>query len=316
MILAEAAQQRAETRALMQRAPQAVFDVAMGLAEHDALPKELQPYFPVIFSGRGNLDNLWETGLCAHGSKHCHGTSILRLPGETLHLHQGAKGLVPVLHDVPVAGVRLGKDAVLATGASLPLEPKDLVFLGAETATMQDPLTGRAGKPQHTLYFAGQALLFESASTQAAFADAYAEAIARASTQRRAHIIDPFPVLAGDSGGTSGGSRQATPYLQNQIDVLFIRVDFSDFPGAPVSQTDLEASLAEVNTHIANFSYAQAGIDFTVTETVYRMPDTGENYAQTGDNDGLLEDAKLLAAADFTLGNYDVVAVFFRSYRA
>ena len=160
VILAEAAQQHAETRALMQRAPQAVFDVAMGLAEHDALPKELQPYFPVIFSGRGNLDNLWETGLCAHGSKHCHGTSILRLPGETLHLHQGAKGLVPVLHDVPVAGVRLGKDAVLATGASLPLETKDLFFLGGETATMQDPLTGRVGKPQHTLYFAGQALLF------------------------------------------------------------------------------------------------------------------------------------------------------------
>ena len=92
---------------------------------------------------------------------------------------------------------------------------------------MQDPLTGEGGKPQHALYFAGKPMLFESEWTQAAFIEAYTEAIERAAKDRSARIIDPFPVLAGNTGGNTAGSSQATPYQEDQIDVLFVRVDFA-----------------------------------------------------------------------------------------
>ena len=80
VLLAEAAQQAAEAR-LMQRLPQAAFDVAMSLVEHAALPEDLQPYFPVIFSGRGDLDNRWATHVLEDGTKQCRGHSVLRLRG-------------------------------------------------------------------------------------------------------------------------------------------------------------------------------------------------------------------------------------------
>lgn len=99
--------------------------------------------------------------------------------------------------------------------------------------------------------------------------------------------------------------------MDDTIEVLFIRVDFSDFPGAPVSQGDLETTLTTVANNIEEFSYNAATIVSTVTPTVYRMPNTGASYAVAGDDNGIQSDAQALAAVNYTIGNYDVIAVFF-----
>ncbi|MGJ8697377.1 MAG: Calx-beta domain-containing protein [Verrucomicrobiaceae bacterium] len=120
------------------------------------------------------------------------------------------------------------------------------------------------------------------------------------------------PTLAGSDGGDHASApTDATPYQEDQIDVLFIRVDFSDFPGAPVSKAALETTLATVDGHLANYSYNQAGITYTVSDSVYRMPSTGASYAVNKANDDIQTHARALASADFTLSNYDVIAVFF-----
>ena len=310
-IITQAVQEYDKVLALMQTTPAAVFDLAMSLTAHAALPTELQPFFPVIFSGLGDLDQQWATQLREDGSKSCQGHSILRLHRETLTVQKGERAMVPVLNNVPLAGIRLGKNAVISTSASVPLNEEDLAFLGADQLHTQDPVNGETGRSEYALYFAGQAHLFESVSTLKAFEAAYSEAFAEAGKMLNASLINPFPVLAGNIGGNTAGSNQATPYQADELKVLFVRVDFSDFTGEPVSKTDLEATLASVNSHIENFSYNQAGITYTVSTTLYQMPKTGTSYAVNGDNDGLIEDARDLASADFTLGNYDVVAVFF-----
>jgi uncharacterized delta-60 repeat protein len=103
--------------------------------------------------------------------------------------------------------------------------------------------------------------------------------------------------------------------MDNDINALFIRVDFSDFPGeaSSISKAALEATLATVATRINQYSYGAASLASTVSTTLYRMPATGASYATAGNNDGIRDAARTLAAADFTLTNYDVVAVYFPS---
>jgi hypothetical protein len=55
-----------------------------------------------------------------------------------------------------------------------------------------------------------------------------------------------------DGGGTGGGGAEEAPTMDNHINALFIRVDFSDFPGEAnsVSKAALEMTLATVATRI------------------------------------------------------------------
>jgi len=98
--------------------------------------------------------------------------------------------------------------------------------------------------------------------------------------------------------------------------VLIIRVDFSDLPGAPEgysSATVQSIADSQIAPYYVKSSYGLTSLTNTVTTSVYRMPQTAADYATNGNNDTLHADAENAAAADYTIANYDRIIVFFAS---
>ncbi|HEY3761989.1 MAG TPA: hypothetical protein VGN23_09600 [Verrucomicrobiae bacterium] len=110
-----------------------------------------------------------------------------------------------------------------------------------------------------------------------------------------------------------------TAWTTGGKNVLVIRVDFSDIPGAPEGYTASQVQNiadTQIAPYYAKSSYGLTSMTNTVTASVYRMPKTGLYYATNvvgGDNDDLHADAENAAAANYTIANYDRIIVFFPS---
>ena len=114
------------------------------------------------------------------------------------------------------------------------------------------------------------------------------------------------------TGAPATAAEPATAWTLGLKEVLVIRVDFSDFPGEPISQA---AALAVLNTGVKSLfedmSYGKTSINATISDNVYRMPQTGSAYA-LADNEGQMHtDARNAAAAHYTLSSFDRIVVVF-----
>ncbi|MCP5535149.1 MAG: hypothetical protein H7A51_02820 [Akkermansiaceae bacterium] len=299
---------------LMADEPSEAIKRAISLAEYAALPEAMRPYFEQPLNTSGSIDLLWATSEVPDQGRECHHHNTVTIQGEKLRAYPAGRHMLPVMHEVPISGIRLGGVAVIGSSPVRKIPESErtaakALFAAAELTS--DPLTNRPVDGKHVALIAGKVYQFESAATLAYVEQTLLESIDQAEKNRVAVVKHPFEWLAGNTGGDSGEGVDATPYQEEQIDVLFIRVDFSDFPVSPVYKPDLESTLNTVDGHLNNYSYGQAGITYTVSDSVYRMPRTGASYATAGDNDGIQTDARALAAADYTIADYDVIAVFF-----
>lgn len=103
-----------------------------------------------------------------------------------------------------------------------------------------------------------------------------------------------------------------TPHTVGSKQVLVIRVDFSDFPGEPVSQAAAQSVMQSgVKPFYEDISYGDTTIVPTVSAQTYRMPRTGASYATANDNTALHADARSAAGVHYTLGTYDRIIVVF-----
>ena len=320
---------------LMQRSPKAALKGAVALNDWAKLPEDLKPFFPRVFSAIGDIDLLWETGIGpsdetsdhadAENHLNCQHHNKATIGGEKLTAYGADRAILPVVFSAPLAGVRIGDSVLITDSPVVNLSEND--FEGANSlypesaAGDNDAITGSLVENGQKTLIAGEILNFQRDDLLEHVDQTLTSAFDEAAKERVTSVKQPFEFLAasGGTGSTSSGTA-ATPYQQDDINVLFIRVDFSDFPGAPVSATDLQATLATVASRVDEFSYGAASVTSTVTTQVYRMPRRGDSYALdagTGGNDSgnddIHTDASALAAADYTLGNYDVIAVFFPS---
>jgi hypothetical protein len=105
-----------------------------------------------------------------------------------------------------------------------------------------------------------------------------------------------------------------TPWTIGTKQVLVIRVDFSDRPGAPGGMTAANVQTI-MDTETAPFfvrsSYQLTNLVTTVTTSVYRMPQTAAYYAANNATGQLHTDAENLAAAHYPVATYDRVIVFY-----
>lgn len=109
----------------------------------------------------------------------------------------------------------------------------------------------------------------------------------------------------------------ATPHTIGVKQVLVLRVDFPDRPGAPIAaQTVQQVMDNEVNPMISAFSYRRTSLVTTVSEKVYRLPHTATSYAtpppvyvlgQPTEVDAFHADAVDAASADFDTSKFDLV---------
>jgi len=308
---------------LMREDPAKALKEAISISEYAALPDELKPYFERPYSVRGDVDLLWETSLheCAHGEgcseshRSCFHRNTVSVNGIKYEAFSETKRHLPVLQNIPLAGIQLDHQVVITESPILHVNQTDFE---AAASLFPEGVRYDSENSSNAVIIAGMLHTMDTAQEIAAVEKVLTQVASEAVAERTSYVENPFEWLAGNTGGDDGEPPQATPYQEDQIDVLFIRVDFSDFPGEPITQTALETTLSTVNSHLNNFSYGEAGITYTVTNQTYRMPSSGANYAtdsSAGDgidgNDRIQTDARALASADYTIANYDVIAVYF-----
>ena len=109
--------------------------------------------------------------------------------------------------------------------------------------------------------------------------------------------------------GCSTTPARASAWTEGQKRLLFIRVDFSDLPGAPFADTTGTNLLTSLNSFYTEMSYGRTsfslpGTGSEVTPT-FRMPQPGAWYGTNNNYNQLRADARqrrLLALTDERLG--------------
>jgi hypothetical protein len=110
---------------------------------------------------------------------------------------------------------------------------------------------------------------------------------------------------------------QPSPYTVGNKRVLYIRVDFSDDPGEPITVAGAQAVITELDRYYQAASFNQTRMTGTVTPTVLRMPRTKASYGSMNATSQLLNDARSAAtSAGFPQSSYDFEVVAFRRISA
>ncbi|HYF50103.1 MAG TPA: PKD domain-containing protein [Planctomycetota bacterium] len=114
--------------------------------------------------------------------------------------------------------------------------------------------------------------------------------------------------LMGGEGG-SGQIAAAGPGINKTgaNTLLYVRVDFSDKPGEPVTVANAQSSMSVVNSFFQDNSYGMCSINTTVTTQVYRLPQTAAYYANAFG--ALINDATNAANAHYSTNNYNLLVV-------
>lgn len=130
----------------------------------------------------------------------------------------------------------------------------------------------------------------------------------------------PGPQVAREALGVTTGVTVSPPIAADAPNahtvgtqrVLVVRVDFSDFPGEPVSLAAAQDMMdSNVRPFLENSSYGATTVATTVSSSVYRMPQTGRAYALAGADSQLHTDARNAASVDNPLSNFDRIIVVF-----
>ena len=308
---------------LARKQPSLANEQLLSLAELADLPEPIRAVSEQAVSGNGSIDLRWSNSggdsdhhECRHHSVAFIGDKSWRVNGPD---YIDAK---PPRANVPISGHLIKGDLLVSTSPIRKVSGKDLAaarkLFPVANPDGIDPVTGNAIKPGQSTVAAiigGQIYQFEKESTVDQVAAVVAEADQRADDEKTYTPQYPFSFLAalvGNGSAAQGTPVAATPFQVDNINVLFIRVDFSDKPGEPVSVTDLQTSLSITNTNLQNYSYSAASLISTVTTQLYRLPSPSTTYANSASgSSALMAATRTLAAADYALANYDVVAVSF-----
>ena len=316
--LLEMARQRTAMLAELARTrPAAARERLMSIGDLARLPEAVRRECEQPWSAAGDFILQWEATENPDGSIDCRHRHLVRSGGESAeafgpHLRDATRSLSGgFLQGHKIGGIVLLDDAVARRLDAGEVTEAERWFSPA--AKTLDPVTGNDAADGIPAVVAGRIHRFESEETLAAFEETMREARDSAREADVLALRNPYPVLADNGGG--GGGTEAAPTMDDDINALFIRVDFPDFPGEAnsISKAALESTLATVATRIDQYSYGAASLTYTVSNTLYRMPATGASYATAGNNDGIRDAARALAAANYNLASYDVVAVYFPS---
>ena len=299
---------RAEMLQLIQSDPQRALAVTVPAEIRRALPPEVVALLEARLAGRGELSLV----------------AAVPAPGEPAPVAMRRRAVLGgATYTANVYGRRepqTGKEGVALHGIALDrqlalhesplrvLEPGEFSSgTAAENCPVSDlpvlPLAADAGVNTAGLNVAEVAgRTVEFCDTASDMVVTYAQRLEMAEDGSGPRLVDT-PARAAEA---------ATAWTLGTKQVLVIRVDFSDVPGEPMSQA---AALNVMNNSVRPFfediSYGLAGLNATVSDTVYRMPQTGGAYARD-DNEGQMHtDARTAAGAHYTVANYDRVIVLF-----
>ncbi len=313
--VALAKQRRASMLGLIRGNPERALALTVPASVLKQLPAEVLNELESRVSGVGDFSVLG--AIRAIGGPAVEPTQrFVRLNGRTYRasvsgwrLGEGTKSGIP-LHGIVLDGVMALHEGVLreleadeTPGAATPV----IDLRGAAEKSLASPAVfGEAGG---RIYRFGSTEQLRQMETRFETAEAQAG-------PRPAQSADEILNQNAPTGGSSSTNLPNPPsaWTTGGKNILIIRVDFSDLPGAPYSAPFVQ-SLADsqISPYYFKSSYQQTSLTNTAATPLYRMPQTANYYATNGANDQLHSDAEAAASADYTLANYDRIIVVFPS---
>ena len=313
-----ARQRRAALLEMIQADPEKALASAVPAAVAGNLPAEIRAEVETRVSGMGDLSVLI---FCpAPGGAPVE--SIQRnvsVNGQTYQAYvYGRRASQTSRRGIPLNGIALGGVLALHEGAIRELEKNEVVAPGKTVSDVPASTANPAG---------GEPVIAEMGGEYYRFASAVHLHEVEGALEAAESGVSPFPTRPAASvlqspGQSSNGSTSANPpsaWTSGLKRILYIRVDFSDFPGDPTFPGGPAGTAAflqnladtQVSPFYVKSSYGLTSLTNIVTSQLYRMPQTAASYATSGNNNGLHNDAEALAAANYTLSSYDRIVVVF-----
>lgn len=304
--------------------PARALENAVSWSEYQALPEELKPYFEQPFNTVGNLRVL---PVC---DPHAGSEPVrtLEIDGKSWNASVFGRRLEQDTKEgAPLAGITLGGSAAISEGvfeilSSDDAETLDSLPVGNRDAGL-DFATGKPlGENPITALAGGRRFFFND---QTSISDVN-ERLAKMDQTPGPHGGARMVFELADAGDGSQGIawetanlmvlEQASSWTETPKSVFFIRVDFSDLPGAAVTQAALDQVLdTSVANSISEISYGKTTINASVSSMTVRLPSPSSTYLPSN-NDLLYNDAisaYQAIAGGGALAGYDIVGVHFPS---
>lgn len=329
-----ARERRAVMEALILSDPEIALREAVTLDVYESLPAAIRRETEEPFSALGDVTIL---PVCQIGSNglplRTEARVETRLGDEVLRTAViGRRLAIDTKERTPVQGIRLGENAALRPAVFHQFQRQEISVAEAKYPLAnlradRDFLSGEPLGATPVVAVSGGRIFKFSDPESMADAERHLAALDRrpgphsgASVMFLPMPADPETNAFNLAEAALNSSLAASSWTETQKKVFFIRVDFPDFPGAPVSDTALASTLnTTVSNAILEMSYGKTWIEGTVSNQVTRMPNastfyTPVNGSGSSNNDQLHTDAKNQYLADnpgFDFTQYDIIGVFF-----
>ncbi|HEY6167967.1 MAG TPA: LamG-like jellyroll fold domain-containing protein [Verrucomicrobiae bacterium] len=294
---------REELARLIRENPQRALELAVPASVRGQLPAAVLALLEQPIDGRGDLTLMAALPEPGKAPERPANSRYAIVDGQKFNAFVFGRRLgQPTRWDIPLHGVALGKDVALDDSPVRVLEPAEAAV--AKAALPADPVCSFSG-------------LVTTANNSEVALDVGGSTIFLCSPEHAAHLAaslaeteNLLPIGAGDPAKSN-----TTDYRQNgNRKILLIRVDFSDYPGGSMTDTEGTNCITSLVNTFSNWSYgrlivADAGAGSDVTP-VLRMPQSNAGY---NGNDGQLQtDARAAALSNgFDYATYDLDAVCF-----
>ena len=254
----------------------------------ERLPEAVRPYLETTLAGVGVLE---VSALCdfvpSTDLRRTHYERTLTFEGRAYRAHLYGRRLGLTTRTIHVFGVAVGDDVALHERPVVPLTSEEL-----------------AARPS---------LLRGCAACVAAHVGAEVKVFpdARSLDELEARLVRTEETVA-PGLDAPGGPVPLSVWTEGEKKVLYIRVDFSDLEGEPVSEASALKTLDEdTDQFYQDGSYEKTSLVGTVTP-VLRMPQTAAWYKANGDSQLLTDGRAAALAAGFDPAGYNLDIVAFK----
>jgi hypothetical protein len=310
--LTTAATRRADLQRLMSENPGAVLAHALPASKLMAVPTELAAVVEQRWHGFAQLSVL--------PAEADNRVQLILPDGRVFDVQlYGDRRYLRTKEDLPVHAVLFGDRAIIEDSPISIFVPTELEAIGRSTA-LRFVRNGRDAQTNARItgdiveaLVGDRVLQFQSVENLEQFKQRLIGA--ERALGPRTDILAILRGMPGDSAAAPQPLQPTarSPWTETPKTVFFIRLEFPDLPGEPVTQETLAAALnGPTSDAIRAFSYGKTWIEGSVSDQVVMLPSSSAVY--TNDMTALYEDAQLAfdaLATGVDLSSFDIVGMYF-----
>jgi len=298
--------------------PKNALKSAVSYKEYASLPKTIKPFIEEPFSRQAELvvmpiEARNNIGQLPQGSSNIH--VYLETPINTTQLTlYGKRSQVLSKNQLPVQGVQLNNVSAIYDDPLQIVSNEDISIIQSryarnkEATTQQDFLTGNEIIGDPVTAIAGGELFYFSSAGNVAILNDKLLALDK--------IINPHVssqiIFSDSSAGNfnivetiSASLALPNSWTETQKRVFFIRVDFPDKIGEPITKQSLEEISNQASDKFREYSYGKVCLESTVSDQVIRLPHASSYYVPLGSTEPISNEKyrELLIDAEISFNN-------------